>query len=161
MKLGVFCKLYYTTSTRASWGTVDETTGLNSGVAPTLTEADVQEVTTEVSDTELDATTRVGNGWGLVMQGLHKSGLTFKVPANESNAFYVALLKAKFTRTSIALAALDGDKGTTAVEGLWADCVVIGMSRPEPIDGVVWIDFTCKPTPSAVPPQWVIVAAGA
>ena len=158
MKLGVFCKLYYSTATRATWGAVSGTTGLNTGAAPgTLVLCDVQEATTEVPDTELDATTRAGNGWALVVQGLHKAGLTFKIPANSADAFYIALMKAKFTRTPIPIAALDGLAATSKTQGLWADFAVIGMTRAEPIDGIVWVDFTVKPTPSAVPPEWVDV----
>lgn len=153
------CKVYGGGSSRATWGTLDATTGITSGAAPTLTEfPNVMDIEIPMEDGEVDVTTRGNKGFKATMQGLRDVAIDVPVVKDASDAGYIALKKAHLTRTTVPLAFLDGDKATAGTEGFWADFSVTKMKHGQKLDGVETCTFTCKPGYSAVPPEWVKVS---
>ena len=53
---------------------------------------------------------------------------------------------------------MDGAVATAGSQGLWADCQVLEFTRDEPIDDVMSVKVTVKPTYSANPPICKTVA---
>lgn len=151
-------KLYrLSTGSRTSWG--DEVDGVNVGSAPaSLVEVkNVKDITIDHEDDDADATTRGNRGYKATIGGLR--GLSVEVPMehDSTDTHYLAFLKAYATRTTIALAFLDGDKGTDGIHGTWADWSVLKMSKGEALAETQMTTWSLKPGYSAVPPELVAV----
>lgn len=167
-KIGLNGKVYrLTTGTRASWGTVDGNgiygVAAASVIGATLDEV-VQvtgEVTINLEKSEADVSIRGGGGWGADAGTLKDASVEITLIYDPADADYLAIMKAKLAKTSIALAILDGTKNVAGTQGLWADFVVSNVSKGEPIEGPQTVAFTFKPTLNAnlVAPQWVKVTA--
>ena len=160
-KLGLKAKLYYlSTGTRATWASTS-TGGVYSGPAPTnLTEMpNVRDLTLNLSKGEADATTRGGNGWKTILAALKEGSIEFEMIWDTTDTSFQAFFNAWLTDTNIAVASLDGDKATVGSQGLWADFVVTGFSKKEPLAEVQAVSVTIKPAYSTVAPQWVAVAS--
>lgn len=156
--LGFQGKLYrLTTGTRATWGAAVD--GVNTGAAPSnLSEiTNCKDITVPMEDGEGDVTVRGSNGFKLTVGTLTDSQIEITMVHDTTDAHYLALLKAKLTRGTVALAVLDRDKATAGANGLWADFSVLKLEAGQELDGVQTDVFMCKPTFSAVGPEWVAV----
>lgn len=160
-KLGFKAVAYFlSTGTRATWGTHDSD-DVAEGVAPTgLTEmGNIKDLTINLSKGESDATTRKNKGWEATLPTLKSGQLQFQMQWDPADASFAAVFKAWSTDSTIAIAALDGDKATVGTEGLWADFAVIGFEKSEPLKEAQSVSVTLKPAYADVAPEWVRVAA--
>ena len=64
------------------------------------------------------------------------------------------------TNTSIGMAAMDGDIDVVGTQGLVADFDVVSFTRTEPLEEVLKVAVSVKPTYSVTAPEWTTVAAG-
>lgn len=159
-KLGLDGKIYYlSTGTRASWGTV--TGGVAQAPAPsnlTVIEA-VRDITLTIEAGEADVSTRGNDGWKAILATLKGASLEVKAIWDSADTALAAVLTAWLTNATIALAVLDGAKETVGTQGFWADFMVLSVTKGEALEEGQTMDFTIKPTLSAVSPQWVKVTA--
>lgn len=155
--------IYFSSTTRASWGTA--TSGIYSAAAPTgLTKiGGVIDVTAEMDKDEVDASTRDAPGWEQIVGSLRKGPLTVKCLHNFADAGQLKLWQSYAQNGPPAMAPicmLDGDKATTGSMGFWIDMEVLKASKGEPLRGIQTTDFMMKPSAfSAVPPQIVTVGS--
>lgn len=157
VSVGLQGKAYILTSgTRASWGTA--TGNLYTGAAPgSLAEINcIADATLNADITEADASNR-SSLEKLTALSLGETSVDFKIPWNAADSNFILLRNARVNRTSMAVAVLDGPDTTSGSFGFWADWVVTKFVREEPLTGTMVANVTLKPTPSAVPPQWVAV----
>jgi hypothetical protein len=151
-KLGFDGKVYRQTSgTRAAWP--------GSGAAPNLDLVDnIRDVTINLTKTEADVTVRGGNGWRQVVAALKEGNVEFEMVYDTADADFTAFIASFTGNTTIALAILDGVAATVGTQGLWADFMIIGFEKAEPLEGAMTVKFTAKPTYSSVAPAWVTTA---
>jgi hypothetical protein len=151
-KLGMQARLYRLISgTRAAWP--------GSGAPANLAEVNnVKDVTLNLEKGEADVSTRANNGWKATLATLKDGSIEFEMVWDPSDGGFSALKDAYFGDTSIALAILDGSKDVVGSQGLWADFSVLNLSREEPLEDAIKAKVTVKPTYSAIPPAWVVVA---
>jgi hypothetical protein len=158
VSVGLQGKAYILTSgTRASWGSA--TGNLYSGAAPgSLAELNcIADATLNADVGEADVSARASLS-KLTALSLEEVSVDFKIPWNAADANFVLLRNARVNRTNVAVACLDGPDTASGSFGFWADWVVTKFVREEPLTGTMVANVTLKPTPSAVPPQWVVVA---
>lgn len=156
-KLGFNARLYYLGSgTRATWGAADSD-GVHVGAAPASLAivSGVRDNTATLEKGEADVTTRDNDGWEATQTTLKKASIEFDLIYDPTKASHKALLKSYLSSTTIAIAALDGDKATAGVEGLWADFVVTTFTKAEQLQEGQSVSVTLKPALSDVPPEWV------
>lgn len=152
-KLGMLAKVYRLTSgVRAAWP--------SSGAPANLVEiGNVKDLTLNLETGEADVTTRQNSGWKATIATLKEGSIEFEMLWDPSDGGFAAMKDAYFNNSSIALVILDGSKDVVGSEGLWADFSVTNLTREEPLSEAISAKVTVKPTYSAVPPQWVTVAA--
>lgn len=151
--------VYYTTSARTFWtAATTSPAGIAVGACPqTLTPMNVvRNVNMTNSFAKADGSSRASN-YKLVLQALAELGAEIDIPWTPTDPGFQALRNAAFGRYSIALAILDGSNATSGSQGIWADFAVTDFPRDEPIDKEMMSKVKVEPTPSAVPPTWVIV----
>jgi hypothetical protein len=146
------CKLYYqTTGTRQAWP--------GTGSAPNLTEVtNVRDATLNLEKGEADTTTRGNSGWRSTEGTLKDGSVEFEMVWDTSDAAFTAIKDAYFNDTTIALAALTGDKDTAGSQGIWADFSITNFSQTQGLEDAVIVSVSAKPAYSAVATQWVTVA---
>jgi len=151
-KIGFEGILYrQTTGTRAAWP--------GTGAAPNLDAVpNVRDVTLSVTKTEADVTTRGGNGWRQSVAALKEATLEFEMVYDTADADFTAFQTSFMSNTVIALAVLDGVAATTGTQGFWADFMITGFEKTEPLEGAMMVKVTAKPTYSAVAPAWITTA---
>lgn len=151
-KIGLEGKIYRQTSgTRAAWP--------GTGAAPNLDEVpNVRDVTLNFTKTEADVTTRGGNGWRQIVAALKDATLEFEMVYDTADADFTALQTAFFANTVIAMAILDGGSATVGTQGLWADFMIVGFEKSQPLEGAMTVRVSARPTYSAVAPAWITVA---
>lgn len=138
-KFGRNCKIYH---------------GTAGAQAATLI-ADVIDATLDTSSDEVDVSTR-GREFKSTDVALTDATVTIVLLRKDSTQTgYEALRGAHIGKTPIALLVLDGDKDDADSQGIDADFMVTGMSRPEPIGDGVKITFTCKINTDARDGAWV------
>jgi hypothetical protein len=159
------CKAYYlSTGTRASWGTLNETSGRHeASVAPAdLTEIESVKEITLPSERATSTSSDRGSDWEVGDVGPMTGPVQMSLNHRKTDAGRDALQAAYILDTVIALAILDGDKATVGTEGLWADFKVAKFARNEPESGPVTYDVELIPYDlSDVDPEWVEVISGA
>ena len=160
--LGRNCKAYYTAGTRASWGTLDATSGRYKGAAPAgLTEIEsVKDLTTpgerdaaETSDRGTDYKSEDTGAWG--------GRVTLTLNHRATDTSRQALNKAFITNKPIAIAILNGDKATSGVTGLWAEFKVVKWEESQPekehVTYSVELALYDGPDGAGIAPEWVQV----
>lgn len=156
-KLGLAAKLYrLTTGTRASWGTADAN-GFAAAPAPANLDeiTNVQDLNWSASDNEANVSTRGNNGFEATLPALTSLELTFNMVYDSADVDFLALMKAKIGKTSIACAAIDGDKAAVDNLGIWADWHVFTVQKAEELQEGQKVDFTLKPALTSVAPQYI------
>jgi len=150
--LGLACKLYrLTTGTRAAWPA--------SGSPSDLSEiTNVKDATINLETGEADTTTRGNLGWRSTDATLKDGTVEFEMVFDPADAGFAAIQAAWENATTIALAALTGDKDTASVQGLWADFSITNFSMNQALEEAVTVSVTAKPAYSAVAAEWVTVA---
>ncbi|MEI8197014.1 MAG: hypothetical protein WCI73_14035 [Phycisphaerae bacterium] len=158
-RLGIKAKAYIlSTGTRATWGTADSN-GIHGGTAPaSLSEmSNISDLTLNLTKGEADATTRAANGWKVILSALKEGSIEFEMNWEPTDTNFAFLFNAWLNDTTVAVAALDQASSVSGAQGLWADFVVTGFTKKEPLQEVQKVSVTIKPAASAVAPEWVKV----
>lgn len=160
-RLGLSAKLYrLSTGSRASWGAADSN-GLAAAAAPSNLDEiiNVKDLTWSSSDTEAETNVRGNNGYASSLPALTTVEVNFDMQYDPADADFLALIKAKIGKTSVACAVLDGDKATVGNIGFWADFHVFTTEKSENLEEGQIMSFTLKPALTSVAPEWVKVTA--
>jgi hypothetical protein len=147
-KFGVEAVLYYCTTEQLNWTT-----------PPTWVQyTNVKNVTNPTSLKEVDVTTR-GTGTFEATDGrLKATSIEFDVILDPNDANFVAMETAYYANSVVALADMSGAIAASGSRGLWANCKIVQFNREEPIEGEQRIHVVAKPTGSANPPLYKVVA---
>jgi hypothetical protein len=161
--LGKHCKAYYLATARASWGTLDATSGRYKGAAPAgLTEIEsAKDVTVpgerdaaEASDRGADHKSEDTGAWG--------GRVTLTLNHRHTDTARQAINKAFITNKPIPIAILNGDKATSGVTGLWAEFKVVKWEESQPekehVTYSVELALYDGPDGAGIAPQWVQVS---
>lgn len=116
----------------------------------------VKDLTITIEKGEADATTRASGGWKQTVPTIKDATVEFEMVWDPSDAGFTAIQTAFFNNEGIELAAMDGPlpppQGKT-VQGLRALFGVQKFSRNEPLEEVLTVSVTLKPTYGSTP-QW-------
>ena len=142
--LGMNAKLYRNTGTYAvpNWVEVDN----------------VKDLTLALEKGEADATTRANNGWRATVGTLKDGSLEFEMVWDSSDANFTAVKDAYFNNTNIEFAVMDGAITTSGSQGLRATMSILNFSRNEPLEELVSVNVTIKPTYADNAPDWLEIA---
>jgi hypothetical protein len=116
---------------------------------PTWVEiADVGDVTPADNDTEIPLNLRSNYPYMTWIPGMTDVSCEFQMPykTGETDTVFLAIRNAKLTRTPLEFAFMDGPIATPGSKGLRAICEVMKFAKGEPIDGVVMVDVSLKPS---------------
>jgi hypothetical protein len=144
VKLGLDARLYRNTGTYASpvWNHVQS----------------VKDLTLKLEVSEADVTTRGNAGWRATVAALKDASIEFEMVWDVANDDFASIRDAFLNRGAIEFAVMDGDIVTTGSQGLRATCMVTNFTRNEPLDEVVTVSVTLKPTYAVNPPVWLVVS---
>lgn len=137
-KLGIEAKLMYKVGGQAAGGSWIELTN-------------TKDVTLNLEKSEADATTRGNAGWRATVAVLKDGSVEFEMVWDTEDPGFAALKDSYFDNEIIGLQVLDSAGG----EGLQADFMVTNFSRNEPLEELLTVSVTVKPTYSENPPQWI------
>lgn len=126
-----------------------------SGMAVMVHVSSVRDVTLGLEAGEADATTRGNNGWRATMATLKDASLEFEMVWDTADANFTAIRNAFLTNTLIKLAVMTDMWAESFNHGLYAHWMITGFSRNEPLEDVITVSVTAKPTYSVNPPLWV------
>lgn len=144
-KIGLDCKLYYNSGTYSS---------------PTWHEiVNAKDVTIPLTKGEADTSTR-GTKWKTRRGTLRDASIDFQLVQVDNDAAFTALFDSYVNGTPIELLALNGPVGTAGSQGLRAMCEVFNFQDAQALESAQTFDVSAKPTPSANPPAWYVVAGG-
>jgi predicted secreted protein len=130
------------------------------GGTPVWTEvAIVKDVTYDDSKSEIDVTTRAAGRWKQTISGMREAAIEFEILWDAAVAGFLALQDAYNDDALIGLAVADGAIATSGTHYFMADCEILKFARSEPLDGVVTVSVTAKPTYSANTPTVGVVGA--
>jgi hypothetical protein len=135
---------------------------LNSGTygAPSWTEVtNAKDVTLGLEGSEVDVSTRAGQGWTESVQGLLTASIDFNMlwDRGSTDAAFLAIQAAFFAKTSVEMLVLDGDVAATdgLSQGLRAICMVSTFNRNETLGEALTVDVSLKPIKNtSSPPSW-------
>ena len=144
IKLGMEAKLY---RNNGDYATPDWTEMQN-----------VKDLTLNLEAGEADVTTRGNAGWRATIATLKDGSIEFEMVWDTEDANFTALKDAFFGGTNVEFAVMDGDVETTGSQGLRAEMSITGFSRSEALEEAIMVSVTAKPTYSANPPEWMVVA---
>lgn len=115
--------------------------------------ANVKDVTSQDSATEVDASTRESSGYMWNEPGLISASVEFDVVFDATDPFYSALSTAYYARAAIGIRVMSGpDVGD---KGLQADMKVFSLTRNEPLDDLMMVSVVLKPCRSTTAPSIV------
>lgn len=144
-EVGIDCKVYYDASGvgGSTWAELTIVSG-----DPTLT----------MEHAEAEVKVR-GNNWVRVLQSLTSATIQMDIAYDNTDAGYEALRNAFLNKTDIGIAMMDGAVESTGSEGLQADMKVMSFNRNEPIEGLVTVSVSLKPSAdSDTDPDYVEVS---
>lgn len=140
---GLDCKAYRNSATYAT---------------PTWAEVEnVRDLTLNLTKGEADVSRR-GTEWKLTKPTLKDGSVDFEMVWDTGDADFTAIQTAWNDGTTIDMAFLDGEIGTTGSQGLRAEFEVISFTRSEPLEGGVMASVSLKPASTANAPAWMTVA---
>lgn len=141
VKLGMEAKLYYKSGGVGGAGSWNELTN-------------VRDVTLNLETGEADASTRGNNGWRATVSTLKEGSIEFEMVWDTADAGFTAIRTAYFNNAAIGFRILDGANPGDG-QGLEADFMITNFSRSEPLEEVITVSVTAKPTYSDTPPSWI------
>jgi hypothetical protein len=141
VKLGMEAKLYYKSGGVGGAGSWNELTN-------------VRDVTLNLETGEADASTRGNNGWRATVSTLKEGSIEFEMVWDTADAGFTAIRTAYFNNAGIGFRVLDGASPGDG-QGLEADFMITNFSRSEPLEEVITVSVTAKPTYSDNPPSWI------
>jgi hypothetical protein len=118
-----------------------------------------REVAVTLSKGEADASTRGTGGWKATKSTLKDLQIEYTLVYNpDSPDDFDAVRDAFLAGTQIEFLILDGAKEVSGSQGPRAICEIFNFSRSEPLEEVMTVKVTAKPTPSANAPSWYEVS---
>lgn len=141
VKLGMEAKLYYKSGGVGGAGSWNDLTN-------------VRDVTLNLETGEADVTTRANNGWRAIVATLKEASVEFEMVWDTADAGFTAIRTAYFNNAVIGFRILDGENSGDG-QGLEADFMITNFSRSEPLEEVITVSVTAKPTYSDTPPAWI------
>ena len=114
-----------------------------------------KDVTLNLEKGEADVTTRQANGWRAKVGTLKDGSIEFEMVWDSGNTAFNAIKSAYFNDTALGIQCLDGANSLAASQGLQGDFSVTNFTRNEPLEEVLTVKVTLKPTYSANAPQWI------
>ena len=131
------------------------------GEAGSIATTEVKEITTvnvTLSKSQVDITTRGGDGWKIFRGGLKDATIEANVNYDTEDEAFKAFQKSFFKDEPMALFISDGEGN-----GFDADFEVFDFSQPQEMDDAVKCSVTLKPTRSgnnARAPKWIDDGSG-
>ena len=123
------------------------------GGAPPWTEVkNVQNLSTALSHTEHNVTTRGNGGFKASAAILKEVGLTFDMLHDPADDGYQAVRDAFGAKSVIGVAVMDKAIDQAGADGVWFDGQVFQFERNEDYDKPMMMKVSLKPTYSANPP---------
>lgn len=107
----------------------------------------IGDATLDLSDSEVEATTRASNGYEEFLAGMRGVKIEIDIPTDKDDTMYVTLRTAYLAKTPISLLMLDEADG----EGPDGDVQVFAFGRDEQKNGQVVNKVVFRPTPSTRP----------
>lgn len=147
-KIGLECKTYYWAGPRVDFDT---------DKAGFIVINPIRDATLSMEKSEIDASSRGGNGWRQNKTGLKNARLEMTCIWDPEDAAFTAMLDAFINNTQIVAAALDGAHTDTPVTGLYTEWEVQSFSEPQPLEDNVVAEITLIPARGALAPEWVSV----
>jgi predicted secreted protein len=144
IKLGMEAKLYRNSGSFATpaWSELEN----------------VKDLTLNLEAGEADVTTRGNGGWRATVATLKDGSIEFDMVWDTADANFTSIKDAFFGGTAVEFAVMDGNITTTGSQGLRASMSITGFSRSEALEEAIMVNVTAKPTYSANPPEWMVVA---
>ncbi|HUX16889.1 MAG TPA: hypothetical protein VMW52_10485, partial [Phycisphaerae bacterium] len=99
-------------------------------------------------------------GFKAAIGGLKEATVEFEMPWDPDADGFEELRDAFLNRTTVGMAVMDGDIDEVGSQGLVADFDVVSFTRTEPLEEVLKVAVSVKPTYSVTAPEWTTVAAG-
>ncbi|GIW56322.1 MAG: hypothetical protein KatS3mg082_2726 [Nitrospiraceae bacterium] len=141
-RLGLQAKLYRDITGTPTWSEI----------------TNVRDLTLNLETGEADVTTRGNAGWRAVVPTLKEGSIEFSMVWDNLDAHFAAIRDAFLNNLPVVMAVMDGDIGVAGSQGLVAAFAIINFTRNEELEEAITVDVTAKPTYSALPPGWLIVA---
>lgn len=116
----------------------------------------VRDLNQNLETGEADKTARDSNGWRQTLATLKDGSIEFEALWRKGDAAFTAFKDAWEGGTEIAVAAMSGDIATVDEEGLASNMTVTNFSRSEPLEDVMTVSITMKPSSQT---EWYKVPA--
>jgi len=141
---GVNCKLHYCVA--------------GAGGVPVWSELTAaRDVTVTMDRSEIPASTRGGAGWMATATGLKSVTINFDLLYDSADAGVAAIMTAFLANASIGMLAADGDIVTTGTRLFAADVRITKFDEGQPLEGIITVAVSAKPTYSATAPTYTTV----
>jgi hypothetical protein len=131
-------------------------TGLNcklfrgeAGATATELVENVKDITLNLEQGEAESTTRKSNGWKTYIPTIKEASVEFQINYDTEDEDFGAFSSAFLTNAPIALFITDGGG-----MGLDADFHITSFSLEQPLEDVVTVSITAKPTDAKRAPEW-------
>lgn len=147
--LGLDCELYLCT------GGIGATPGAAEGVEV----VNARDVKIPLSKGKTDVSRRGGGNWKASAGTQKEATIDLDLLFVEGDPNYSTLLDSYINGTLVGVRAAKGDPTVAGTEVFEADCEVMKMDGPEPLDGALIVAVSLEPTFSADPPRTFTVAA--
>lgn len=112
----------------------------------------VRDVTLNCDADEADVSSRANSGWKGVAAALRSGSVDFELLWKTADPGFIAIRNTYLGantapyQSTLELAILDGERGTSGVEGLKGRFSIISFSRSEPLTGAITVTVTAKLT---------------
>lgn len=110
----------------------------------------VKDVTLSLESGDADVTTRATQGWRASVATLKEGSLEFEMNYDTADADFTAIQAAFLANTPLAFFVSDGNGS-----GLDADWSITAFNIEQPLEEVMTVSVTAKPTASTRAPSWV------
>ncbi len=114
----------------------------------------VKDVTLNMEAAEADITSRANSGWRGTAPALRTATVEFDLIWDTSDGSFDDMRAAFLSSTELEFAVLDGDRGTSGVQGLVASFAITAFNRSEPLEEALTASVTLKLTSFT---QWLTV----
>ncbi len=136
---GLDCKLYVNTATYGS---------------PTWVEWPcVRSSVLNLTYDEVDATCRGSGGFRRTSPTLALLEVTGDAIKDKDDASFIDMQDAARAKTVLDIMVLDGDRTVDGSDGWRLDAQIFSWTENQPLEDVVTVDFTIKPSPTANAPE--------
>lgn len=130
--LGLDCKIYRNTGNyaSASWNEI----------------GNVKDVTLTLEKAEADASTRGTSGWRARKGTLKDATIEFTMVWDTADADFTNIQQNFLNNGTVEFAVCDGAINTNNTQGLRTTCDIMTFTRNEPLEDVVTVNVTLKPS---------------